>query len=147
MAKKETQESTTWAGKMKEFGGGNFTFLSSDGEVLVFIVVGLPVLMKSKFQGKEGERIGCPIVTDEGYLLFVTGKRLARKLAKHENVFTTHALMVIRHGVEGDVNAKYEIKVIPEIETFNRLCDIAERDFDPDMIADSVKDATEVMSN
>jgi len=146
MAKKETQEPTTWAGKMKEFGGGNFTFLSSDGEVLIFIVVGLPVLMKSRYQGKEGERIGCPVVTDEGYLLFVTGKRLARKLAKHEKVFGTHALMVIRHGVEGDVNAKYEIKVIPEPEIFKRLSDIAASDFEPDMIAESVKDASEVMS-
>lgn len=147
MAKKETQESTTWSGKMKDFGGGNFTFLSSDGEVLIFIVVGLPVLMKSRYQGKEGERIGCPVVTDEGYLLFVTGKRLARKLAKHEKVFGTHALMVVRHGVEGDVNAKYEIKVIPEPETFKRLSDIAASDFEPDMIAESVKDASEVMSN
>jgi len=147
MAKKETQEPTTWAGKMKDFGGGNFTFLSSDGEVLIFIVVGLPQLMKSKFQGKEGERIGCPVVTDEGYLLFVTGKRLARKLAKHEKVFKTNALMVIRHGIEGDVNAKYEIKVIPEPETFKRLSDIAASDFEPDMIAESVKDASEVMSN
>lgn len=147
MAKKETQEPTTWAGKMKDFGGGNFTFLSSDGEVLIFIVVGLPVLMKSRYQGKEGERIGCPVVTDEGYLLFVTGKRLARKLAKHEKVFGTHALMVVRHGVEGDVNAKYEIKVIPEPETFKRLSDIAASDFEPDMIAESVKDASEVMSN
>ncbi|GAI82929.1 unnamed protein product, partial [marine sediment metagenome] len=109
MGKQKQEPATTWSGKMKEYGGGNFTFLSSDGEAIVFIVVGLPVLMKSKYQGKEGERIGCPVVTDEGYLLFVTGKRLGRKLAKHEKVFGTNAIMVVRHGVEGDVNAKYEI--------------------------------------
>ena len=147
MAKKETQEPTTWAGKMKDFGGGNFTFLSSDGEVLIFIVVGLPVLMKSKYLGKEGERIGCPVVTDEGYLLFVTGKRLARKLSKHEKVFKTNALMVTRHGVEGDVNAKYEIMALPEPETFKRLSDIAASDFEPDMIQESIDEALKVMTN
>ena len=147
MDKNAVKEATTWSGKMKEYGGGNFTFLSSDGEVLIFIVVGLPVLMKSKYQGKEGERIGCPVVTDEGYLLFITGKRLARKLSKHEGVFKTNALMVIRHGIEGDVNAKYDIKVIPEPETFKRLSDIAAKDFESGMIPESVADASEVMSN
>ncbi|MBA7524173.1 hypothetical protein ES705_16310 [subsurface metagenome] len=147
MAKKKQEPATTWSGRMKELGGGNFTFLSSDGEAIVFIVVGLPVPLKSKYQGKEGERIGCPVVTDEGYMLFVTGKRLARKLAKHEKIFGTHAIMIVRHGVEGDVNAKYEIIEIPEPETYKRLHDISASDFEPSMIGESVEEALAVMSN
>ena len=147
MSKEKTKDATTWGGKMKEFGGGNFTFLSTDGEVLIFVVVGLPVKLASVYKGKEQERIGCPVVTDEGFQLFICGKRLARKLSKHESVFGTNAVMVIRHGVEGDVNAKYEVKVLPESETFARLSAIAKEDFTSDMIDDAVKEASTVLTN
>lgn len=146
MAKKDVQEATTWAEKMKELGGGSFTFLSSDGETLTFIVVGLPQALKSVYKGKEQKRIGCPVVTDDGFQLFICGKRLARKLTKREKVFGTSALMVIRHGVEGDVAATYELKVLPEAETFKRLAAIRDEDFTPDMIADAVTEATKVMA-
>ncbi|GAJ13934.1 unnamed protein product [marine sediment metagenome] len=43
----------TWKDKMKEYGGGNFTFLSVDGEVLIFIVVGEPQLLIGHFKGKQ----------------------------------------------------------------------------------------------
>lgn len=137
----------SWKDKMKEFGGGNFTFLSVDGEVLIFIVVGEPQLLKSTFKGKENERIGCPIITDEGYLLFICGKRLARKISKLEKSFDTCAIMAVRHGSEGDVNAKYDVMLVPEKETFERLLAIKKADFKPAMIAESVKDSAEVLNN
>ena len=145
MAKEKPQQALTWSGKMKEFGGGNFTFLSTDGETLTFVVVGLPVLLKSVYKGKEQQRIGCPVVTDEGFQLFICGKRLARKLSKHEGIFNVSALMVIRHGIEGDVEAKYEVRVLPEPETFKRLSLIKDADFTPDMIDDAVVEAQTVM--
>jgi hypothetical protein len=132
----------TWAEKMKEYGGGNFTFLSVDGDTITFIVVGEPVLLKTMFKKQEQERIGCPVVTEEGYQLFITGKRVARKLSKHEAVFGCSAIMVIRHGVEGDVNARYDVRVLPEPATFERLKAIYDTDFRPEMIADSVAEAT-----
>lgn len=137
----------TWKDKMKEFGGGNFTFLSVDGEVLIFIVVGEPQLLHSTFKGKENERIGCPVVTDEGYLLFICGKRLARKISKLEKHFDSKAIMAVRHGMEGDVNAKYDVKVVPEKETFERLQAIKKADFKHAMIAESVADSAEVLNN
>ena len=137
----------TWKDKMQEYGGGNFTFLSVDGEVLIFIVVGLPQLLKSTYKGKENDRIGCPIVTDEGYVLFICGKRLARKISKLEKQFNTNAIMAVRHGLEGDVNAKYDVMIVPEKETFERLLAIKKSDFKPAMIAESVKDSAEVLNN
>lgn len=137
----------TWKDKMKEFGGGNFTFLSVDGEVLIFIVVGLPEKLVGHYKGKENERIGCPVVTDEGYMLFICGKRLARKISKLEGKFETHAIMVVRHGSEGDVNAKYDVSTVPEKETFKRLHDIKTKDFKKAMIAESVADSDEVLNN
>jgi len=137
----------TWKDKMKEFGGGNFTFLSVDGEVIIFIVVGEPQLLHSTFKGKENERIGCPVVTDEGYLLFICGKRLARKISKLEKHFDTKAIMAVRHGLEGDVNAKYDVLVVPEQATFDRLLAIKKADFKHGMIAESVKDSAEVLNN
>ena len=135
----------SWKEKMKEFGGGNFTFLSTDGETLTFIIVGEPVLLESSFKGKAQERIGCPVVTDEGYQLFICGKRLARKLSKQEPVFDSSAIMVIRHGVEGDVNARYDVRVLPEPETFARLKAIKDADFTSEMIQDSIDEATQVL--
>lgn len=145
MAKQNVEHRTTWADKMKEFGGGNFTFLSTDGETITFIVAGLPVMFKTKFKGNEQERIGCPVITDDGYQLFICGKRLARKLSKHEAIFASQALMVIRHGIEGDINAKYDVKVLPEPETFARLQAIKDADFTPDMVEDSVKEALQTL--
>lgn len=145
MAKQNNNKPETWASRMKDFGGGNFTFLSTDGETLTFIVVGLPELMKGMYKQKEQERIGIPIVSEDGYQLLVAGKRLARKLAKHEKQFTTNAIMVTRVGAEGDVNAKYPVKVLPEQETFKQLCAIRDEDFTPDMIPDSVVEATKVL--
>lgn len=137
----------TWKDKMKEWGGGNFTFLSTDGEVLICIVVGEPHLLISKYKGKENERIGCPVVSDEGYQLFVTGKRLARKLSKLEDKFASNALMIIRHGAEGDVNATYEVKVLDDKETLKRLKGVAKTDFDEAMIEDSLEEVKKVLDN
>ena len=146
MGKEKEKAVETWGEKVKEFGGGNFTFLSEDGETITFIVVGLPVLMKSVYQKKEQDRIGCPVVTDNGYQLFICGKRLFRKLSKHETIFKTNALMVTRHGAGGDTGTKYDVHVLPEKETFERLDVIRKEDFIPSMIADSVAEATKVMS-
>jgi len=137
----------SWKEKMKEFGGGNFTFLSEDGEALTFIVVGEPVLLKSTYKGKEQERIGCPIVTDDGFCLLIGGKRLARKLSKHESLFAISALMVVRHGAVGDTDTKYDVKVLPEPETFARLDAIRKADFKPDMIAEAVAEAMDTLGS
>lgn len=145
MAKQQNTKSETWSSRMKEYGGGNFTFLSTDGETLTFIVVGLPVLMKSVYKGKEQQRIGCPVVTEDGFQLLICGKRLARKISKKEKLFASKAFMVMREGVEGDVNAKYLLSEIAEEETFKQLCLIKDEDFTPDMIEDAVKEASTVL--
>jgi len=137
----------SWKEKIKEFGGGNFTFLSEDGETLTFIIVGDPVLLKSRFKGKENERIGCPVITDEGYMLFVTGKRLARKLSKHEAVFNKSALMVTRQGETGDINATYNVTVLPEADTYKRLRAIMKVDFKVEMVAESIEAVGDVLDN
>jgi len=147
MSKDQKQLPGSWAGRMKEWGGGDFTFLSSDGEAIIFIVVGLPVQLKSMYKQKEQTRIGCPVVTDTGYQLFICGTRVARKLSKFEKQFDTSAFMVVRHGAEGDVNCKYDVKPLPEKETYSALMKIKEADFKPELIPESVEAASEVMQS
>jgi len=136
----------SWKERMKEFGGGNFTFLSVDGDTLVFIVVGEPVLIKTMFKKQEQERIGCPVVTDEGYQLYICGKRVARRLSKYEDMFDKSAMMVVRHGEEGDINCRYDVRVVPEPETFTRLAAIRDTGFTEDMIAESIEEASQVLN-
>ncbi len=136
----------SWKERMKEFGGGNFCFLSVDGDTITFLVVGEPVLIKTMFKKQEQERIGCPVVTDEGYQLFICGKRVARRLSKHEAEFAGAAMMVVRHGEEGDINCRYDVKVVPEPETFTRLAAIRDTSFEESMIQESVDEATEVLA-
>lgn len=145
MAKDKTQQQESWHSRMKDFGGGDFTFLSTDGETLIFIIVGLPELLKGTYKGKEQERIGIPIVTDEGFQLLVGGKRMARKISKFEKHFDKSALMVTRVGAEGDINAKYPVSLVTEKETFERLKRIAAEDFEPDMIAEAIKGVSDVL--
>lgn len=145
MAKDENKLPDSWGGRMKDWGGGDFTFLSSDGEALIFIVVGLPVQMESIYKGRPQKRIGCPVVTDTGYQLFICGTRVARKLSKFEKSFDTSAIIIVRHGAEGDVNATYDVKLLPEKETYSTLMKIKEKDFKAEMIAESIEAAKEVM--
>lgn len=135
----------SWTEKMKEFGGGDLAFLSEDGEVITFVVVGEPVLLEGKFKGRPSEKIGCPIVTEDGFVLFVAGKRLSRKLAKHEDAFRECAFEAIRHGEQNDITASYELKVLDNPELTRKLFETADRDFNPDMIDEAVQAALSVM--
>ena len=113
----------SWKEKMKEFGGGDLAFLSEDGEVITFMVVGEPVLLEGRFKGRTSEKIGCPIVTLDGFVLFIAGKRLARKISKHEERFDDTAFMAIRHGEQNDITSSYELKIIDDPEITNALRD------------------------
>ncbi|GAH61268.1 unnamed protein product [marine sediment metagenome] len=137
----------SWRAKVKEFGGGDITFLSSDGETIMFIVVDEPVLLHGKFKGKEQDRIGCPVVTDEGFVLFITGKRVARKLSKFEERFIDTAFMITRHGVEGDINASYDVGILSLPEKTEQLFDIAKKEYKPAMLKAAIEDAKEAMKN
>lgn len=131
---------------MKEWGGGDITFLSSDGECILFVVVDEPVLLEGKFKGNVQERIGCPVVTDEGFLLFITGKRVARKLSKFESKFKDTAFMVVRHGESGDINAKYDVQVIDDAAKTKQLFELAKKEYKPALLKQAVEDAKEVMA-
>jgi len=135
-----------WKDKVKEFGGGDLGFLSEDGETVKFIVVGEPVLLQGKYKGKPSEKIGAPVVTEDGFQLFIIGKRLFRKIAKYEDMFDTQAFMAIRHGEQGDIQASYELKVLDDAELAARLLDIKVKEFQPSMVDDAVVAAIEVMN-
>jgi len=135
----------SWKEKMKEFGGADLAFLSEDGECLKFVVVGEPVLLEGKYKGQPSEKIGCPVVTAEGFQLLVAGKRLARRIAKHEAEFNKVAFIAIRHGEQDDPSTTYELKVQDEAELVKRLFAVAKKEFKPDMISEAVEAATDVM--
>jgi len=111
----------SWKERMKEFGGGDLAFLSEDGEALPFIVVGEPVLLEGKYKGRPSEKIGCPIVTLDGFVLFIAGKRLARKISKHEDSFNVCAFLAVRHGAQNDITSTYELKVVDDADLTQRL--------------------------
>lgn len=134
-----------WKDKMKEWGGGDLTFLSSDGEVIMFVVVDEPVLLQGKFKGNAQERIGCPVVTDEGFVLFVTGKRTARKLSKFEDRFKDSAFMIVRHGESGDIQSKYDVTILDNQTKTEQLLQLAKKEYKPAMLKQAIEDAKEVM--
>lgn len=135
-----------WREKMKEMGGGDLTFLSSDGECIIFVVADDPVLLKGKFKGKDSERIGCPVVTDEGFVLLIVGKRVARKLSKFEDVFKEQAFMITRHGVEGDINCTYEVSALSPGKKTEHLFDLLKKEYKPQLLKQAIKDAKDVVS-
>lgn len=137
----------SWKEKMKEWGAGDFTFLSSDGECIMFVVVDDPVLLTGKFKGVKQERIGCPVVTDEGFTLFVTGKRVGRKLSKFESRFKDCAFMVTRHGGEGDIHSVYSVSILDNVEKTKQLFAIAKKEYSPALLKEAIADVQEVMSN
>lgn len=135
----------SWREKAKEFGGGDLAFLSSDGEVVNFVVCGEPVLLTGRYKGQPTEKIGCPIITEDGFALLITGKRLFRKIAKQEEQFEVSAFQAIRHGEEGDINASYGLKVLDNVDLTTKLLNIKQTDFNPEMIDEAIKAAQDVM--
>ena len=135
----------SWKEKMKEYGGGDLAFLSEDGEVICFVVAGDPILLEGRFKGKPSEKIGCPIVTEDGFVLFVAGKRLARKISKYEADFDSTAFMAIRHGEQNDITATYELKLLDNLELTKKLFALKDTEVNPVIIAEAVESALSVM--
>jgi hypothetical protein len=137
----------SWKEKIKEFGGGDISFLSEDGEAIVFVVVGDPVLLAGKYKGKPSEKVGCPIVTEDGFTLFIAGKRLARKISKHEAVFSTSAFIATRTGEQNDIDASYSLKVLDDIDRTTRLIEAVKNVNYVVEINEAVESAMSVMNN
>lgn len=135
----------SWKEKMDDWGGGDIAFLSEDGEALIFVVVGEPELLEGKYKGRPSERIGCPVVTLDGYTLFIAGKRIARRLSRFEDQFKTAAFMIVRRGEHNDIETSYELSVCEDSETTKRLFALVKKDFKPEMVKESIAAAMEVM--
>lgn len=134
-----------WNEKRKEWGGGDFTFLSEDGETLKFIVVGEPVLLEGKYKGTPSKKVGCPVMTDEGFVLLIAGLRLFRRLCKHEAHFGTRVFMVTRHGAEGDPNATYPLTILDDADLAANLFKMRDTEFTPEQIDEAVAAARDVI--
>jgi len=136
-----------WKDSMREWGGGEVSFLSEDGECVVFVVCGEPVLLESMFKKKKTERIGAPVMTEDGFSLLVMGKRLARRLSKHEENFGSHAFIAVRHGDQGDINTRYELTVLDDIERTTKLFQMVAEGIPADTINEAVASAIDIMSS
>lgn len=136
----------SWKEKMDDWGGGEISFLSEDGETVVFIVCGEPVLLEGKFKGRPSERIGCPIVTLEGFTLLIIGKRLARRLSRYEPLFNEKAFIVTRHGVHGDIESTYELTECDNDELRQKLFEWRGQNFTEDMVTEAVKYAEDIVA-
>ena len=101
----------SWKDVVKEVGGADVFFLTEDGESITFVICGDPVPMKGKYQKQETLRLGVPIVSTDGFGIFIIGKRVFRRLAKYEKDFTKVAFVVVRNGAPGDQNATYDLAV------------------------------------
>lgn len=134
----------SWTEKMKEWGGVNVTYLTEDGECITFMVVGEPYLIRGQYEGDDTQRIGCPIVTQEGFTLLVVGKRVARRLSKYEPYFKTKAFDLIRHGEHGDPKCKYELKYTDYTGIVTELQKIKEQGISAEEIAEAVAEAEEI---
>jgi len=130
---------------MKEFGGGDLAFLSEDGEAITFVVCAEPVLLEGKYKGKPSEKIGCPIVTEDGFVLFIAGKRLARKISKHEADFDSQAFIAIRHGEQNDITSTYDLIRLDNPELTTKLFALKETEFSEQALSEAVESALSVM--
>lgn len=101
--------------------------------------------MEGKYKGKKQDRIGCPIVTEEGFFLFIGGKRIARKLASLEDKFPDHIITVTRHGAEGDTNAKYDVVATKDAAKMKVLLAVKGHAFSQEALDEAIIEASEVM--
>lgn len=135
----------SWKEQVKEWGPASLQFLSSDGASLSFIVVGDPILLEGTYMKKVQKRMGCPIVTEEGFFLFVGGLRIARKLATLEDKFLTHIITVIRHGGEGDVNTTYDVVASPDKDRVKALWALAKTVYNESQLGEAIAEAIDIV--
>ena len=135
----------SWKEQVKEWGPASLQFLSSDGSSLSFIVVGDPILLEGTYMKKVQKRMGCPIVTEEGFFLFVGGLRIARKLATLEEKFLTHIITVTRHGGEGDVNTTYDVAASPDKDRVKALWTLAKTVFTKEALDEAIAEAVDIV--
>jgi hypothetical protein len=132
--------------KVKEWGGGDLTFLSEDGEVVKFVVADDPELVKGKFKGGDTKRAAIPIFTPDGQSLLVIGMRVARRLAKYEDRFKTTAFQLVRNGEPNDQNTTYDLTIIDDKKFTDKLLDMRKVGIDKEELAESYKAAREAAS-
>ena len=137
----------SWKEKMAEWGGGEVSFLSVDGECVTFVVVGEPVLITGKYKGKETQRVGCPIVTRDGFTLLIVGKRIARRITKYEPNFGTQAFDLIRHGEQGDNDTSYELKLCDQKTITKELFAIVAQGISQSDVDDAIEAAREIATS
>jgi len=134
----------SWVEKMKEWGGGNVSFLSVDGEAITFVVVGEPFLIEGKFKGQDTQRIGAPIWSIEGFSILVIGKRVARRLSKYEDRFNESAFDLVRHGESGDTNSRYDLTICDDQELTAELLKNAAGGVDLNELEDAIESARQI---
>jgi len=132
--------------KVKEWGGGDLTFLSEDGEVCKFVVADDPELIRGKFKGGETKRAAIPIFTLDGQSLLVIGMRVVRRLAKYEVGFDTKAFQLVRNGEKGAQDTTYDLSVIDDKAVTKKLLDMKKAGLDKEELAESYKAALEAAS-
>ncbi|KKN16534.1 hypothetical protein LCGC14_0974850 [marine sediment metagenome] len=133
-----------WMTKMKEFGGADVGYLSEDGEMTTFVVVGDPQLIVGLYKKQETKRIGVPCVTIEGFQLLVIGMRVGRRLSKYEKHLHEWAFELVRHGGTDDSKTTYEMGRTEDKELEKKLLAAAEgQDFEEE-IKEAVEAATEI---
>jgi len=133
-----------WMVKMKNWGGGDVSFLSEDGEAIIFAVVGEPVLIEGKFKGQETQRIAAPVFTPEGFTLLIIGKRIARRLSKYEKYFSKYVFELIRHGESGDTKTRYELVRTEDTEMEKGLLAEAKKGVSAEDLQDAIASAREI---
>lgn len=134
----------TWKDTIKEWGGGDVSFLSEDGECITFVVIGDPVLIKGKYKGQDTERVGCPAIIADGFTLLMIGKRIARRIMKHEADFQKHAFDLIRHGEPGSQDSTYELKPCDLEDVNKELLALADKGVSVEDIEEAIKAAGEI---
>ncbi len=133
-----------WTDRMKDWGGANLAFLSEDGEVMTFAIAGEPELIEGKYRGKETQRIGAPVVMLEGFTLLIIGKRLARRLSKHEKDFDKIVFEVIRHGEEGSTDTRYELNICPDANLTKQLLALAKTSVKAEDVQAALSEARQI---
>lgn len=127
--------------KVKEWAGGDLTFLSDDGDSVKFVVAGDPELIEGRFKGSDTKRAAIPIFTPDGQSLLIVGMRVVRRLAKVEDKHNSHAFILTRNGIRNDQNATYDLAVLDDPETVKKLLALKKAGLDKDELADSLQAA------
>jgi hypothetical protein len=105
----------------RDFGSGMWVRLREDGESIVLVLVGEPVMRISEYRGRERRQAVFPVVVSEGLRVLSVGVTLYQHVKANWEKLIGKPHKLTRFGAAGDLGTTYTLTAVRGQQRLMRL--------------------------